>query len=88
MAKRTFGVLRDILLAALSGGQKTVNQLATESGVNWKTVDNHLIFLVGKGWARIVFSSQYVKIFELSEQGRVILAAKKGPKKNSAGGKL
>ena len=67
--KRTFSDLRRLILEELMQGKKTVNQLSTESGINWKTVDNHLTYLVGKGFVRIVFSSSYVKIFELTEAG-------------------
>ena len=68
--KRRFGELRHLILQNLSSGQKTVNQISTETGINWKTVDNHLIHLVGKGFAREVFHSQYVKIFEITDQGK------------------
>jgi len=71
--KRRFATLRLLILNVLSAGQKTVNQLATESGVNWRTVDNHLVYLVGKGYAATVFSSPYVKIFQITEAGRAAL---------------
>jgi predicted transcriptional regulator len=53
----------------LSAGRKTVNQIATDSGINWRTVDNHIVYLIGKGLVRTVFSSPYVKIFEITEEG-------------------
>lgn len=68
--KRTFSDLRDIILMTLSPGKKTVNQIANESGINWRTVDNHMVYLVGKGLAKTVFSSPYVKIFEITEEGK------------------
>ena len=74
--KRRFGELRDIILKGLKKGRKTVNQISQETGINWKTVDNHLIFLVGKGMVSVVYSSPYVKIFELSEEGKKYLEVK------------
>lgn len=68
--KRKFSNLRDLILKNLHSGKKTVNQISSETGINWKTVDNHLIYLVGKGMAQVVFSSPYVKIFELTEIGK------------------
>ena len=68
--KRKFIDLRDSILKDLEPGKKTVNQISSETGINWKTVDNHLIYLVGKGMAQVVFSSPYVKIFEITEQGK------------------
>jgi predicted transcriptional regulator len=68
--KRRFSDIRDLILKNLYTGRKTVNQISSETGINWKTVDNHLIYLVGKGMAQVVFSSQYVKIFELTEMGK------------------
>lgn len=73
MLKRTFNDLRTLILETLSQGQMTVNELSTKSGINWKTVDNHLIFLVGKGYVRTVFASRYVKIYEITEEGRALL---------------
>lgn len=67
--KRRFAELRDIILKNLSTGQKTINQIASETGINWKTVDNHITFLIGKALAREVFSSRYVRIVEISEKG-------------------
>ncbi len=71
--KRRFSDLRDLILKNLDTGKKTVNQLSSDSGINWKTVDNHLIYLVGRGMVEVVFSSPYVKIFELTEQGKEYL---------------
>jgi len=68
--KRTFSDLRTEILKALARGQKTVNKISSETGINWKTVDNHLIYLIGKGLVSVVFSSPYVKIFEISEKGK------------------
>lgn len=68
--KRKFSDLRDIILKNLNDEKKTVNQISSETGINWKTVDNHLIYLVGKGMAQVVFSSPYVKIFEITEHGK------------------
>lgn len=71
--KRTFKELRQAILSDLLRGRKTVNQLAKDTGINWKTVDNHLIWLKGRGFIRDVFVSSYVKIYELTEEGRAFL---------------
>ncbi len=68
--KRIFSDLRKIILEGLVHNKKTVNQLSKDTGINWKTVDNHLIWLTGKGHVQIVFSSPYVKIFEITEKGK------------------
>ena len=68
--KRTFSDIRDLILKTLSSGKKTVNQISGDSGINWRTVDNHIIHLIGKGLVSTVFSSPYVKIFELTEDGQ------------------
>ena len=69
-AKRTFDKIRDCILISLASGQKTINQISSETEINWKTVERHLIYLIGKGWAREVFSSAYLRIFELSAFGK------------------
>ena len=50
------------------------NQISKETSINWKTVDNHLVHLIGKGLVKEVFSSQYVKIVELSDKGKEHIA--------------
>ncbi len=68
--KRTFLFLRGCILKSLSTGTKTINQIAKENSINWKTVESHLTYLMGKGYAREIFSSQYVRIFEITDSGR------------------
>lgn len=68
--KRTFIEIRNSILLSLASGQKTINQLSNETQINWKTVDRHLVYLVGKGWVREVFSSAYVRVFELTAFGK------------------
>ena len=68
--KRTFNEIRHIILTTLYNSKKTINQLSIDSGVNWRTVEKHLTFLIGKKYAAEIFSSEYVRIFELTEIGR------------------
>ncbi|HZX44091.1 MAG TPA: ArsR family transcriptional regulator [Candidatus Nanoarchaeia archaeon] len=67
--KRTFSDLRKEILLCLSTGQHTINQLSYETRINWRTVELHLTYLVGKGLIREAFSSKYARVFELSELG-------------------
>lgn len=68
--KRTFVEIRNSILLSLASGQKTINQISSETMINWKTVDNHLVYLVGKGLVREAFSSAFVRIFELTAFGK------------------
>lgn len=68
--KRTYSELRLLLLNSLKNGEKTLNELSRVSGINWKTCDNHLIWLVGMEWVEEVFSSRYVRIFKITEKGK------------------
>ncbi len=68
--KRTFKEIREIILATLAKGKNTLNNLAKEAGVNWRTTDNHLNWMKGKGLVAEVFTSDYVRIFDLTEKGR------------------
>lgn len=67
--KRTFTVIRDLILTTLENKKKTINQISNDSGVNWRTVEKHLTFLIGKKLISEIFSSEYVRIFELTDQG-------------------
>jgi len=68
--KRTFEEIRKDILKSLSNGQNTINHISNETNINWKTVENHLIYLIGRGLVNEVFSSEYVRIFELTEEGK------------------
>ena len=68
--KRTFKDLRIAILICLYSKQKTINQISHDTGINWKSVELHLTYLMGKGLVSSVFSSKYVRIFELSENGK------------------
>lgn len=68
--KRTFGVIRESLLLCLTKGRMTINQIANGSGINWKTVEKHLTYLIGRKLVEEVFSSEYVRIFELTPRGK------------------
>lgn len=68
--RRTFSTLRSAIMIALSKGTKTINQISTETGINWRTVELHLTYLVGKGFAKEIFNSSYVRIFTLTEEGK------------------
>lgn len=68
--KRTFIEIRNSILLSLTEGQKTINQISNETKINWKTVERHLTYLIGKGWVREAFSSAYVRVFELTAFGK------------------
>lgn len=68
--KRTFTTLRNIILICLSKGQLSINEISHLSGINWKTVENHLTYLIGKKLIKENFSSKYVRLFELTERGK------------------
>ena len=74
MEKRTFEEIRMLLLRQLfSCGQSTLNSLSRKTGINWKTTDNHITFLIGKGLAQEIFSSEYVRIIEITNKGRELV---------------
>ena len=65
--KRKFTEIRKIILKDFSKGERTVNQIADSTGLTWRTVDNHIIYLIGTGLVEPVFVSKYVKIYKLKE---------------------
>ncbi|MBN2453960.1 ArsR family transcriptional regulator [Candidatus Woesearchaeota archaeon] len=69
-SRRRFEELRLAILRSLSKGQKTINQIAAETGINWRTVELHLTYLAGRGLVVEIFSSSYVRIFQLSTAGK------------------
>jgi len=67
--KRTYPEIRIKLLKTLSKGQQSLNELSKNSGINWRTCNNHLTFLMGSELAEEIFSSKYVRIFKITEKG-------------------
>lgn len=66
MAKKTFKEIRQLILDELCNGQRTVNEIAENTGLTWRTVNNHLIYLIGTGKVEPVFISKYVRIYRLA----------------------
>ena len=67
--KRTFEQIRGLILEHLFHGQQTINQLAISTGVNWRSVRQHLAYLSYNGDVAEILHSEYVRIFRLTEQG-------------------
>jgi predicted transcriptional regulator len=76
--KRRFDEIRELILQDLSSGKKTINRISSDSGINWKTVERHITFLIGKGMVHEIFNSPYVKIVELTEKGKEFIEVKAG----------
>ena len=72
--KRSFKQIRKALLTGLSSGHKNINELSQVAEVNWRTTSHHLIYLIGMGFAKEVFSSSQVRIYEITERGMEVLA--------------
>ncbi|MFH1316131.1 MAG: winged helix-turn-helix domain-containing protein [Candidatus Woesearchaeota archaeon] len=72
-AKRSFSYLRHLILIALLDGTQSINQVSNNSGINWKTVENHMPYLVGKGFVNTLHRSNYLTLCELTEKGRKYL---------------
>ena len=58
-----------MILIALSKGQLSINEISHLSGINWKTVENHLVYLNGRRLVHEHFTSRYVRLFELTKHG-------------------
>lgn len=73
LKKRKFSELRDLILESILNEQKTINNIASETKINWRTVNNHMTYLIGKGYVKEVFSSRYVRIVEITANGIIAL---------------
>jgi len=68
--KKSFEEIRIRMIKTLAENKKqTLNELAKNSGLCWRTVKTHIIYLKGKGLAKEVLDTPYVKIFEITEKG-------------------
>ena len=75
--KRSFEDIRNNIVYSLDSGSKTVNEIAKATGINWRTVDNHLTHLMGRELVEKVLDTAYAKIFALSEDGKGIICRNK-----------
>lgn len=71
--RRSFTEIRASILHSLKDGRKTINQLSKDVDINWKTVENHLTYLAGRQYISEVFSSEYVRIFGITDKGKKFL---------------
>lgn len=67
--RRTFRELRQVILIALLSGQQTTSGISTGTGINWRTAEAHLSFLVSKGFVSEILKLKYVRIFKLTPVG-------------------
>ena len=65
--RKTYPKIRQLILNEFSKGERTVNEIAQNTGLTWRTVDGHIIWLIGKGIIEPVFVSSYVKIYRKRE---------------------
>lgn len=72
--KRRFDEIRYLILSSLINGQKTINHISNKADISWKTVEHHLTWLSGRGLVKEVFSSAYVRIFEITDIGNQIIS--------------
>ena len=69
-SKRTFEHIRLCIIFSLYSKEKPINTISTETGINWKTVESHLVYLLGRKYVEEVLTSEYARIFRLSDKGR------------------
>lgn len=65
--RKKYPQIRQLILNELLHGERTVNDISQKTGLTWRTVDLHLIYLIGKGLVEPVFISSYVKIYRKKE---------------------
>jgi predicted transcriptional regulator len=68
--KRTFQDIRALILHSLLEKRKTINQIASDIGINWRTVESHLTYLAGKKMVCETPASKHVRIFEITKLGK------------------
>ena len=67
--RRTHAELRHHILKSLQDSKKSIHEISTDSGINWKTVELHLTFLKGKEYVAEVFRHHQLRIFEITKLG-------------------
>ena len=80
MEKRSFAYIRKVILNSLLSDNTTINSISKSSNINWKTCENHLTYLCGRGLVSEVFSSDYVRMFQLTKKGKFYLEQSKDNK--------
>lgn len=74
--KRRFRELQALILKSLKNRPLTLNEIASESGINWNSTARQIILLKGKDCVKEIFSHRRLRIFEITEKGKKQLAKK------------
>jgi predicted transcriptional regulator len=67
--KRTFSILREKILLTLAEEKRTINDISKTAQIGWRTVESHLNYLSGRKLVNEAYSSEYVRIFEITPWG-------------------
>lgn len=73
--KRTFSILREKILLSLAEEKRTINDISKTAQMSWRTAESHLNYLSGRRLVNEAYSSEYVRIFEITPQGEEYVKA-------------
>jgi predicted transcriptional regulator len=71
--RRDYLTIRLLILLTLSNKEKSVNQIAHDTKINWRTVAKHLEHLTQQGLTQQYYFAQQLKIYALTDKGFVVL---------------
>ncbi len=70
--KRTFKEIRKDILINLGSEVCSINYISKNINVNWRTVEKHLVYLVGRGYVEKIYSCEYVRLLKRTESGEAL----------------
>ncbi len=73
MERRDYLTIRLLILLTLSNKEKSVNQIAHDTKINWRTVAKHLQHLAKQGLVQQYYFAQQLKIYEITDTGMLVL---------------
>ncbi|MBI4143945.1 ArsR family transcriptional regulator [Candidatus Woesearchaeota archaeon] len=68
--RKTYLIIRLFILQSLLQKEKSVNNIAHDTGINWRTVDKHLDYLLEQGLVSKFYFAEQLKIYSITELGR------------------
>lgn len=73
MARRNYLTIRLLILLNLSEKTKSVNELASDAHINWRTTAKHLAYLESKGFVEKHYFAEHLSIYRITKLGFDVL---------------
>lgn len=72
--RKTYLIIRLFILQSLLQKEKSVNNIAYDTGINWRTADKHLDYLLEQGFVSKFYFAEQLKIYAITDLGKQVIS--------------